>query len=188
MISHCVHARETKVIAVLSLSKRNYLDVIRREQADHRIMFTLVPVLVYLAAYKYYVTAAEIQFSQRLPDEVIKRPCQESRFRRLLLRSASVAQIVHEVVVTVQRNWWFLRWSVNHWTEKLGLYKKLRVDRRRTSGKTNAECGRNRGTKKREEILHARESWKCDSLFLWFIFFLTRIEGVLYFEFWLDVW
>lgn len=96
---------------MLTPSKQHYLNVIRWEQANHSIMFALVPVLVYLTTHEYYVTATEIQFSRRLPDKVVKCPCHEPRFRCLLLGSASVAQIVHEVVVTVQGNRWFLRRS-----------------------------------------------------------------------------
>lgn len=109
--------------------KGNYLDVIRWEQADHSIMLTLVPVLVYLATHEYYVTATEIQFPARLADKVVKRPCHEPRFRCLLLGSASVAQVIHEIVVTVQRDRRFLRWAaIIKRKEKKKANKNVRRD------------------------------------------------------------
>ena len=66
-------------------------------------MLALVPVLVYLTAHEDEIAPAEGELARRLPDEVVQRSGDQPRLRCLLLRAAPVAQVVHEVVVAVQR-------------------------------------------------------------------------------------
>lgn len=94
----------------------DYLDIVRGEQSDHRIVFPLVPILVHLSSYEYEIAAAESQFPGRLADEIVERSCHQTRLRCLILGSTSLAQIVHEIVVAIQGYGRLLRRSENCWS------------------------------------------------------------------------
>jgi len=89
----------------------DYLDIVGGEQSDHRVVFALVPILVHLSSDEYEIATSEGQFPGRLADEIVERSCHQTRLRCLILGSTSLAQIVHEIVVTIQGYGRFLRWS-----------------------------------------------------------------------------
>lgn len=68
-------------------------------------------MLVHLPSDEYDVAAPEGQFPRRLTDKIVKGPRHQARLGRLILGSASLTQIVHEVVVAIQRYGRLLRRS-----------------------------------------------------------------------------
>lgn len=110
-----------------------YLDIVWRKQSDHRIVFALVPVLVDLSSDKYDVAATESQFPRRLTDEVVERPCDQTRFRCLILGPTPLAEIVHKVVVAIQRYGRLLRGSEIAEERTVGVEIKLFLEPRELS-------------------------------------------------------
>lgn len=101
----------TTICFFASQKKSNHLDIVGGKESDHRVVLPFVPVLVHLTSNEYDVATPESQFPRRLPDKIVERPCHQTRLRRLILGSTSLTQIVHEIVVAIQRYGRLLRRS-----------------------------------------------------------------------------
>jgi hypothetical protein len=49
-----------------------YLDIVEREEANHSVVFSLVPVLVNLASHEYYVPSSEAELPVTYVQSIIE--------------------------------------------------------------------------------------------------------------------
>lgn len=89
-----------------------YLDIIEREESDHGIVLSFVPIFVDLASDEDKVTSSKCQFPSWLSYKIVQSTSNQARFWRWILRSASVtAKVIDEIVVPIKRDRWLLRWA-----------------------------------------------------------------------------